>query len=139
MACAFVASFLVTVTAFAAVNFDVVNKKQLGKYKCTAISLPYSYIKVYSDSNGYGYCDLFAYWDNIEHQFYSGNSNVDFKLSVSLSGFYAHGTKFTLVNREGKTIGSSGTVDDYVATGDYQANPFTIISRETGHNYVLQN
>lgn len=138
MACAFVASFLLTVTAFAAVNFDEVNDKQLGKYKCTAISLPNSYIKVYKTSEGYGYCDLFAYWDKDDHQFYSGDSNKDFKLTVSPSEFYAHGTEFTIVNRDGKALGKTGTVADYVATGDYKSGPFRIISRETGHDYVLQ-
>lgn len=136
--CAFVASFLVTVTAFAAVDFDSKNDFQLGKYKCTAISLPNSYIKVYETSEGDGYCDLFAYWDNNDHQFYSGESNTDFRLSVSPSRFYARGTKFTLVNRDGKALGAKGTVAEYTATGDYMAGPFRIISNETGHDYVLQ-
>ena len=138
MACAFVSSFLVTVTAFASVNFDSVNDNQLGKYKCTAISLKNSYIKVYRSPEGYGYCDLFAYWDNNDHMFYSGKSNVDFKLTTSPSEFYAHGTKFTIVYSNGETVGESGTVADYVATGDYKAGPFRIISRETGFDYVLQ-
>lgn len=138
MVCAFVASFLLTVTAFASVNFDEVNDNQLGKYKCTAISLPKSYIEVRKTSEGYGYCDLFAYWDNNEHQFYSGKCNKDFKLSVSPTQFYAHGTKLTLVNRDGEALGATGTVTDYEATGDYKAGPFRIISWETGHDYVLQ-
>lgn len=138
MACAFVASFMVTVTTFASVNFDSVNDDQLGKYKCTAISLKNSYIKVYRDSEGYGYCDLFAYWDNNDHQFYSGKSNVDFKLTVSPSEFYARGKNLTLVYSNGNPVGLTGTVSDYTATGEYKAGPFRIISRETGFDYVLQ-
>lgn len=138
MVCAFVASFFVTVTAFASVNFDSVNDNQLGKYKCTATSLSKSYIEVYKDSEGNGYCDLFAYWDKNDHMFYSGKSNMDFKLSVSPSEFYARGTKFTIVYSNGDPVGASGTVDEYSATGDYKAIPFRIISNETGFNYVLQ-
>lgn len=139
MVCAFIASFLVTVTAFANDDYDSENKNFFGTYRCNAISLSKSLITVRND----GYCDITAYWDLENKEFYSGRTS-DFKISNSPTNFFANYKTVKKVISNGTEVkdskGNSIIIDGYVASGDVSidSSKIKIRSNQCGLDYVLE-
>lgn len=137
MACAFVASFLVTVTAFAAV--DISNDNFYGTYEYPNNSShsienhdgEYVWLRIYRDDNYYGY------FSGISYNFKISNSPPD--------EFYAECELVTQVNPStGRPYSPLVRIDSYIATGDVSTEhyPFgflksiTIKSKQSSRTYV---
>lgn len=139
MACAFVASFMVTVTAFAS-TYGTVNSKWFGTYKCSTPYLSGSKII----ARNYYDCDIIAYYDSRdEHKTYYSGHAEDYILSPEMSTqFWAVFTKANKVNSYGVPIKENGVIvtePNYEASGKIlNLSPKTIYSYESGLNYVLQ-
>lgn len=137
MVCAFAASFLVTVTAFAAV--DISNDDFYGVYK-----YPGSDNQRILNNDG-EIIRLQIYRDDDYHGYYSGTS-YNFKLSNSPGEqFLAKCERVTMVNpSNGAAYSPLVTIDDYTATGDVRpelnilghVKSVTIRSKQSSHTYV---
>lgn len=139
MVCAFVASFMLTVTA-AASTYGTVNENWWGTYKCSTPSLSATKIVV-SDSYT---CKIVSYFDNRPDfiGYYSGETD-DFVLSPSFSTqFYAKIKRARQVNSTGVPITQNGDFvyrNDYEATGRTSILPQkTISSNQSTLKYVKQ-
>lgn len=139
MVCAFVASFLVTVTA-AASTYGTTNEEWWGTYNCSTPSLSATKIVVRDNYT----CELQAYFDNRPSLigYYSGSTD-DFALLPSFSEeFYAKIPKAKQVGRTGIPITIDGKFvyeNDYEATGAISILPKkTISSYQSTLKYVKQ-
>lgn len=139
MACAFVASFMVTVTAFAS-TYGEKNKYWLGTYKCSTQSLSGSKIiapDIYS-------CKIVAYYDNRpQYRTYFSGETGDYTLAPAASTqFEAIFATVNHVSSNGIPVTHNGTIvtePQYVATGK-TLDVFikTINSNQSTLDYVKQ-
>lgn len=137
MVCAFVASFLMTVTAFAAV--DISNENFYGVYEYPNNS---SQRIVNHDGE---YIRLQIYRDDDNHGYFNGIS-YNFKISNSPGEqFYADCEHVTMVNpSNGSAYTPLVIIDDFRATGDVHTEHYvggwiksiTIKSKQSSHTYV---
>lgn len=137
MACVFVASFLVTVTAFAAV--DLSNDNFIGTYEYE--NNPSQCIEVHDE----GYVRLRIYRDDENNGYYSGVS-YEYKLSATGSDqFYAKCEYVAKVNgANGRPYTPLIKIKDYIATGDINIKyglwgvpeSITIKSKQSNRKYV---
>lgn len=126
MVCAFVLSFMLTVTALAGDDFDSANEKFIGRYNCTnTINFPEGcYIEARND----GYFQIRIYMDQSSHNYYSGVS-TDWKISTSTQEkFYAYYNSVTKVKRDGTVVKPISRVDSF-RKWKYIDVFFTIISK----------
>ncbi|MDE6733472.1 MAG: hypothetical protein K2J77_11430 [Oscillospiraceae bacterium] len=136
MACAFVASFLVTVTAFATV--DLSNDNYIGTYNCESNSN--SCIIVYDD-----YVRVRTYKDNEYNTYYTGVSYNYIISNSSSDNFYADFASVAEVNgSNGRPYYPQIYRQNYIATGDvrHELNVFgqvksvIIRSKQSEYKYV---
>lgn len=139
MVCAFVASFMLTVTA-AASTYGTTNEKWWGTYKCSTPSLSTTKIVV-RDNNT---CEIVSYYDNRPSfiGYYSGSTD-NFVLLPSFSDeFYAKYEKARQVSSTGIPVKNDGNFvyeNDYEATGEISTSPkITISSNQSTLKYVKQ-
>lgn len=138
MTIAFVASFMVSVTAFA--DFIISNETYYGKYFADVKGSPY--IEVSEN----GYVRIFAYRDDAEKAFLRGIS-YDVVLYVGSSGFVANFNSVVKTHYDGTIIDSdpleAGIQPDrilgYTASGKLNSisGKITIISKQSGLYYTL--
>lgn len=141
MACVFVASFLVTVTAFAASTYGTVNPNWYGTYICSKPSLSSSKIIVKDVDN----CDIVAYFDNRPQYrtYFSGNTD-DYVLTPSAKPpFSANFDKVNQVSSSGNPVKQNGVIvieNDYLTTGSVKSLGYKFIcSDDSGLIYMLQD
>lgn len=139
MACAFVASFLLTVTA-AASTYGTSSKAWWGTYKCSTPSLSTTKIVVRDNYT----CEIVSYFDNRPDYigYYSGSTD-DFVLSPSVeTQFYANIKKAMQVGSNGAPVKQNGELVyqvDYQPTGRTSTLPKkTISSNQSTLKYVKQ-
>ena len=110
----FIASFLLTVTAFADNDFEVVNKSFIGLYKCLDTkNHPNSFIDARND----GYLQIKAYMDMDYYCHFSGFS-TNWKISNSNpDNFWAKFDSVTRVHSDGSLVQPVSRLDNYIATG----------------------
>lgn len=141
MACAFVASFLVTVTAFAASTYGIVNPSWLGTYKCSTPSLSGSKIIVHDKYS----CRIQAYFDNRSQfrAYFSGETDSYTLEPASSPQFEAIFDKVNQVSSNGTPVTQNGTIvtePNYTATGKtLDIVKKTINSNQSTLDYVKQN
>lgn len=115
MAMAFVASFMVSATAFASAYETyaiITNPLHLGTYYCIKDSIP-GYFTVSEDN-----ISLHAYYDLTQLAFVSADESDDeYVIAGSNNGFYAHYNEVKKVKKDGSPAVGGGTIPDYAATG----------------------
>lgn len=136
MVCAFVASFVLTVTA-AALTYGTVSPGYKGTYKCSTPSLSKSKIIAYDEET----CKIVIYFDNRSEYmgYYSGETD-NYVLSPAFStSFFVMCDKATRVDRNGNQIIQNGevqTVKQYYTSGKVLGT--TITSDDSALKYVKQ-
>lgn len=132
IACAFVASFLLTVTAYSETlaDGDVVNSKFLGKYT--------------NDSDdGYiwakegNYLMIYTYKDDTRGCYVTGTLST-YQLKNGNMGFYAYFPTVARVDKDGNVVTSDPTIGGYTASGDVKNLFFSvkIASDQSSLTYV---
>lgn len=140
MACAFVASFLVTVTAFAESTYGMVNSNWLGSYKCSDSSLPGSKI-IARDQDS---CRIQAYFDSRPeyYGYYTGETDCYSLAPLTSPNFEAIFEKAILGYSNGIPVTNNGTIVTepyYTATGKtLDIIKQTINSEQSTLDYVKQ-
>lgn len=134
MVCAFVASFVLTVTA-AASTYGTVSPGYIGTYKCTTPSLSKSKIIAHDEET----CEIVVYFDNrLEFiGYYSGETDNYVLSPTSQTSFCVMCDKATRVDRSGNQIIQNGevqTVKQYFTSGDVSGK--TITSYDSALKYV---
>ncbi|MDE6731964.1 MAG: hypothetical protein K2J77_03720 [Oscillospiraceae bacterium] len=137
MVCAFVASFMLTVTA-AASTYGATNEEWWGTYKCSTPSLSETKIVVHDSYT----CELFSYFDNRPGfiGYYSGSTD-EFNLPTYSNQFYAKIEKAQQVNSKGIPVTKNGGFVyqiEYEARGKITLSPKTISSSVSTLKYVKQ-
>lgn len=137
MVCAFVASFMLTVTA-AASTYGTTNEQWWGTYECSNSSFPLSMI-IIRDSYT---CEIASYFDNRPEfiGYYSGRTDA-FELPSHSNQFYAEFDKARKVNSRGIPVTINGEFvyeNEYEAGGKISLSPKTISSNVSTLKYVMQ-
>lgn len=107
MAIAFVASFVMTVTAYAAIDVDY--SIYGGRYRSSDTSVG-GYISISKNS-----INLVVYRDDKEDCYVGGSTTDGYILSPSSKPFYALFDKVNILNTDG--TGAGGSIPDYEASG----------------------
>ncbi len=141
LVCVFVASFVLTVTAFA--DFIIYNENFIGKYKCNSRLFPDSYVQVMNT----GIFKLHAYYDDnrdglLYYSAFISGSSQDGKISNSPPyNFYAYFENAYLVLRNGDLPTHITYIPDYQAIGDIDVEgkwkKISIISKQSDYSYIL--
>ena len=131
IACAFVTSFLLTVTAYSATlaDGDVINSKFLGKY-------------TNNSDDGYiwakeGNIVIYTYKDDARDCYVTGSLST-YQLKNGNRGFYAHFPNVARVDENENVVMDNPTIENYSASGDVKNGFFNvkIASDQSSLTYV---
>lgn len=136
MVCAFVASFLLTVTA-AASTYGTVSPGYIGTYQCSKPSLSKSKIIAHNEYT----CEIVAHFDNRREYvgYYSGETDNYILSPAFQTSFYVMFEKATRVDKSGNPIKQNGEdqiVRQYYTEGDVSGKTITIY--DSALKYVKQ-
>lgn len=135
--CAFVLSFMLTVTALASDDFESANGNFIGKYVCTdTLNFPTNCnIEVWEN----GYLQIRVYMDMEWHNYFSGSSDKWKISNSSQQEFYALFDSVTKVYRDGTLVKPVTRVNSYTADGDVSISGGKIlISSHQSHQEFLK-